>query len=356
MMDVAYVRRITEAGAEGRGSVLRSKFVSARALAENAFKRSGALHLLRFSNRHRLRVLMYHRFPGSDAEVRARLGAQCEHLRRWYHPVSVGEAADWLAGGRALPANSLAITVDDGYRDFHAAWDVFRSYGLKVTLFVVSRFVDRELWLWPDEVKSLFATTGLASVAIPLPDGTVFQASLGAQREAAAQALADLMVSLGHAERVGLLRELPRMLGTSLPAALPDRFAPLGWSELRRMAGEGLEVGAHTRSHPVLSRLATAEEVTREIAGSRADIEARLQRPVLHFCYPNGKRADYDERATGAVREAGYRTACNAEAGLNGAGADAMQLSRIGVDPGVPDGYFERRVAGYGVPLAGTVV
>lgn len=330
--------------------------MSAKSLAESAFSKSGALPLLRFSTRNRLRILMYHRFPGAESKIKAALEAQCDHLRRAYHPVSASEVADSLHGGKPLPPNSLTITVDDGYSDFQSAWKIFRSFGLKVTLFAVSRFVERELWLWPDQVKYLFETTSLEKVDIPLPDGTVFHAVLGNGLQAAAQALAQELIRVPNASRIRLLSELPGLLRTSLPSTMPDRFAPLAWDDLRRMADEGLEVGAHTQSHPLLSRVETDEEVNLEVAGSRSHIESRLQRPVIHFCYPNGKCADYDRRSVAAVKRAGCRTAFNAEPGLNGAASDPVQLSRIGVDPDFSPAYFERCVAGYRIPREGAVI
>lgn len=330
--------------------------MGAKSLAEEAFRRSGALALLRFSSRNRLRILMYHRFPGSEAEIRAALERQCDHLRRAYHPVSASEVADALHGRRPLPPNSLTITVDDGYRDFQAAWNIFRSFGLQVTLFVVSRFVDRELWLWPDQVKILFETTPLDSVEIPLPDGTAFHWPAGATRQAAAHAFGQKLIRVRNADRLRLLAELPGLLRTRLPSTMPERFAPLGWDDLREMADQGLEVGAHTRSHPLLSRVETEEEVEREIAGSREHIQSRLQRPVIHFCYPNGKCTDYDERAVAAVKRAGCRTAFNAEPGLNALTSDPFQLSRIGVDLDYSPAYFERCVAGYRIPREGAVI
>jgi len=74
--------------------------------------------------------------------------------------------------------------------------------------------------------------------------------------------------------------------------------------ELRALNAEGLDVGSHTLSHPRLSRL-DAAAVKRELSGSKARLEALLQAPVPHFCYPSG---DYNEAVRDAVRDAGYRT------------------------------------------------
>jgi len=93
--------------------------------------------------------------------------------------------------------------------------------------------------------------------------------------------------------------------------------------------------------------MADPEELRDEIAGSKARIESELGRPVLHFCYPNGKMRDIGPVAAEAVRAAGMRTAVTAEPGLNQVHQDAFLLNRIGADPGHEDLYFQRGLAGW---------
>jgi peptidoglycan/xylan/chitin deacetylase (PgdA/CDA1 family) len=107
-----------------------------------------------------------------------------------------------------------------------------------------------------------------------------------------------------------------------------------------------MEFGAHTKTHPILSALTDPEELRTEIAGSKARIESELNRPVLHFCYPNGKMRDIGPAAAETVRAAGMRTAVTAEPGLNKAHQDAFLLRRIGADPSHPEMYLARSVAG----------
>jgi len=83
-----------------------------------------------------------------------------------------------------------------------------------------------------------------------------------------------------------------------------------------------------------------------EIAGSKARIESELDRPVLHFCYPNGKLPDIGAAAVQTVRDAGMRTAVTAEPGLIGVHRDAFLLHRVGVDPSQEPKYFARLLAG----------
>ncbi len=308
------------------------------------FHASGAIGAIRFRQRRRLRILMYHRFPGPPEDVQARLKWQCEHLRRYFHPVSLSQVArTWKSGGQ-LPANALAITVDDGYRDFSVAAPIFQSFGLKVAIFVVSGFLDRQVWLWTDEVKYLFANTKMRNVEIA---GVSYDLTARESRNRAEDRVEQIMIRMPDADRRRILEDLPRILQTAVPSQLPEMYAPLSWQELKALQRDGIEVGAHTLTHPILSRLDTPEQVRAEIQGSKNRIEAALDAPVLHFCYPNGTKEDYDSRAVDCVREAGFETAVTTTAALNERDADLFQLSRIGVGPESHPAYFERVVAGY---------
>jgi peptidoglycan/xylan/chitin deacetylase (PgdA/CDA1 family) len=80
------------------------------------------------------------------------------------------------------------------------------------------------------------------------------------------------------------------------PAPLMD------WPGLRAWLRAGMEVGAHTRSHPDLTRLGDTA-VRDEVAGARARLEDRLGAPVRSFAYPFNR---VDARAIQAVAIAGY--------------------------------------------------
>jgi peptidoglycan/xylan/chitin deacetylase (PgdA/CDA1 family) len=315
--------------------------MSIKSFAEHAAHALGAVSLVRRKNRDSVRILMYHRFP-SDL---ARLTSQCEHLSRHYHPVSLAEIADSAGKGRGLPPNSLAITVDDGFRDFAPAFAIFRRFGLKVTLYVVSGFAAGELWLWPDQLLYLLEKSRLRKVEIPVPGGAeVLDISNPA---AAFDSFCQTMIRMKNQERLDTLARLPGLLEAELPRSVPERFAALSWVELKDLAAQGLDIGAHTMNHPILSSLESDAAIEREIAGSKARIEAEIGTAVTNFCYPNGKLADVNAAAVRAVAKAGYRTAVLAESGLARPPFDLFQLKRIGVEPDLSPLYFERCVAGY---------
>ena len=80
----------------------------------------------------------------------------------------------------------------------------------------------------------------------------------------------------------------------------------LGPQDLRRLRASGVEIGAHTETHPVLSQLPYAEAL-RQLRGARLALEAILDEPVEVAAYPYGAAG---ESTTRACRDAGFRAAC----------------------------------------------
>jgi peptidoglycan/xylan/chitin deacetylase (PgdA/CDA1 family) len=99
--------------------------------------------------------------------------------------------------------------------------------------------------------------------------------------------------------------------------------------QLRAWHQNGMEVGAHSRTHVRLSQC-NDQQQRDEIQGCKADLEDRLGFGVTQFCYPYG---DYDDRAVDATREAGYAAATTTDRGRAEAGAsiDLWRLPRVQV-------------------------
>ncbi len=98
-------------------------------------------------------------------------------------------------------------------------------------------------------------------------------------------------------------------------------------AQLLQWQAGGQEVGAHTQQHVDL--LAVTELAAwAQIAKSKPALEAALQQPVNHFCYPFGK---FDTRHETMAKQAGYVTATTTVRGRVHAGKDMMTLPRVPV-------------------------
>lgn len=96
---------------------------------------------------------------------------------------------------------------------------------------------------------------------------------------------------------------------------------------LREIAGQGIEVGAHTVNHRPLTQV-PENQLEDEIHAAADLLEgAGLRRPRA-FSYPYGH---WDPRVASAVRDAGYEIAFTVDRGVVQNGADLHALPRIAV-------------------------
>lgn len=101
----------------------------------------------------------------------------------------------------------------------------------------------------------------------------------------------------------------------------------MSWSALAEVAGQGIEIGAHSHTHPALDRL-TAQAIAGEASRPKAELEDRLGVPVSAFAYPYGR---YDRRVRDAVAGAGYQAACTMNSWAASPASHALELPRIAV-------------------------
>ena len=89
----------------------------------------------------------------------------------------------------------------------------------------------------------------------------------------------------------------------------------------------GHRIGSHSLSHPRLTRL-SLRDAQEEISASKKKLEDTFGVAVEDFCYPFG---DWNEAVRDLVMEAGYRTACTTDYGVNSPATSPLELRRITV-------------------------
>jgi peptidoglycan/xylan/chitin deacetylase (PgdA/CDA1 family) len=104
---------------------------------------------------------------------------------------------------------------------------------------------------------------------------------------------------------------------------------PNSLAEVRAMAKAGIEIGAHTYSHPDLARLTDPARLRREIVTARQELCAVLGREIRYFSFPFGRHANLSMPAFEIAAESGYECVCSAYGGYNFPGDDSFHLQRI---------------------------
>ena len=95
------------------------------------------------------------------------------------------------------------------------------------------------------------------------------------------------------------------------------------------MRRSGMQIGAHTVSHPILATLDRATAF-HEIAESKRTLEDIVDERVSLFAYPNGKpQTDYNAESVAVVRELGFDAAFSTYWAVATAKTDVFQVPRF---------------------------
>jgi peptidoglycan/xylan/chitin deacetylase (PgdA/CDA1 family) len=114
--------------------------------------------------------------------------------------------------------------------------------------------------------------------------------------------------------------------------ALGRPLRPNSIDELRELAEQGIEIGAHTRTHADLGKLDADAVLYDEVVAAGEDLAAALGRPIRYFAFPYGMPANLNMAAFRLLREAGYEGACSAYGAYNVPGTEAFHVRRIHAD------------------------
>jgi peptidoglycan/xylan/chitin deacetylase (PgdA/CDA1 family) len=280
------------------------------------------------SKRGSLLVLMYHRvlaapdplLPGEPDKVR--FEAEMGLLRELCNVLPLTEAADRLHNG-TLPERAACITFDDGYANNHAiAGPILSSRHMPATVFVASGFVGSGR-MWNDTVIETVRRAGELLDLSDLNLGILVLKDDDARRQAVATILGKLKY-LDTSARLAAAGAIAEKVGKPLPTDLM-----LSERQIRELPALGMAIGAHTVSHPILTRI-DAELAEREIIASKAELEDITGQQVESFAYPNGRPGtDYDRIHVEMTRRAGFKTAVTTSWGAAGPDSDRFQLPRI---------------------------
>ena len=121
----------------------------------------------------------------------------------------------------------------------------------------------------------------------------------------------------------------------------------LNWRQISDLAEAGIEIGAHSCSHPQLDQLPD-KQIKDELRIGKETLEAQLQRPVAGLAYPFGYS---NARVRRMAQEVGYQYACVVGNRLVGPSWDPFALPRLTVKRSTGLDQFQRIVHGQDVPM-----
>ncbi|WP_242470502.1 polysaccharide deacetylase family protein [Allochromatium vinosum] len=274
--------------------------------------------------------MIYHRVLAAPDNLQpdlldtAAFDAEIRLIDSIFHIMPLAQALENLKAG-CLSARSACITFDDGYADnlIHAL-PILQKYRMHATFFVATDYLDG---------GRMFNDTVIEAVRLaPAGKHDLRKFGLGCyalvSMDDRINAIRDMLSKVKYlpwSERSQRVAEIGRQL-TDQP--LPNDLM-LTTEQLCVLHAAGMEIGAHTASHPILACVPDAA-ARDDILRGRQCLERLLNTEIRLFAYPNGRPGtDYLSVHASMVRELGFAGAVSTASGVAEYGTDSYQLPRF---------------------------
>ena len=246
-------------------------------------------------------ILLYHRFKEENEDsVLPKLyiksfEQQMSYLKRWYHIIPLDEIVVNIKNKEKFSCPTIVITIDDGFKDnYDLAYPILRSFNLPATIFLTSGLINTQKAPWVDEIGIALSNTEITELHVgELFEEEVVTISSNEHKAKTLHRIYEKLVSLDHKKKAYLVAALLSTLKENAYLETRERFM-LSWEEIEKMSQNNISFGAHTLTHPTLSRM-SFEDAVHEIIESKRVIEKQLGIRVKHFAIPNGKNGDFTE-------------------------------------------------------------
>lgn len=281
-------------------------------------------------------ILGYHRLGNASYDEYAvcvtpeHFDAQMAALRKFARPMPLSKLVQCLKEG-SVPPRSVAVTFDDGYADnLYAVKPILEKYEIPATVFACTGYAGKEFW-W-DELDRMVMSSKADFESLRLMFKTSqFRWNRPHQNQAVdldtrrkfRRDLYNLLLALDIDEQTQATEIIRDWSGVSPVDTLVRAMTT---EELLKLVDGGLlQLGAHTRHHPMLPAL-SVERQREEIAASKQDLETLLNQRVDGFAYPNGRATESTKQI---LRDEGFVFACTSLEDVVSAESDLHALPRF---------------------------
>lgn len=265
------------------------------------------------------RVVTYHRIapvqgslvldPAMISATPDGFARQMKYLAEHYNIISICDILDAITNGKSLPPRAVLISFDDGYYDLlKYAWPVLQKLKLPAVIFAATEYANNpEHSFWWDRIANAILNTERKTIDISPFD--IHLADNRHDRYAVVKRVQACLKNLNNAESKDLVNEICQFLGEKKS---PQQVS-LDWEQLRQLNQGGIVIGAHSQTHPLLTRI-SLDDAKSEILGSQDTLKHEIGNTYPIFCYPNGS---YSKAIITILKANGFTIAFTSQDGQN---------------------------------------
>jgi peptidoglycan/xylan/chitin deacetylase (PgdA/CDA1 family) len=267
-----------------------------RSLSGRVFRWSGVLAL----NYHRVGDGSQSMFDrGLWSATAEAFADQIRFCKAHFDIISPADLPDVLARGRG---RYILVTFDDGYRDnYEVAFPILKGEGVPATFFVATGFIDSPKIAWWDEIAWMVRASTRCAVELPhcLPTPIPLN-----DRERAVSQLLRIYKAIPTDATDAYLNDIAEATGSGRYDGAAGGYSWMTWDMLREMRAQGMCIGGHTVTHPILAQ-AHGQRQLDEIRTCGQRLATELGDTMRYFSYPVGATHTFDTETRACLTEVG---------------------------------------------------
>ena len=226
--------------------------------------------------------------------------------------LSESDLIDIVATGRRRCCISTLVTFDDGYRDnFTLAYPILKELKIPAIFFIATDQINSRKLGWWDITAYCIKHSKKKEITY---HGRTFD--LSGQCSQSIRHFHKILQMMDARQQKRVLNELFDTCGVQYPDLDEQSAQLMDWDQIRSMSGNGIAIGSHTHTHPILSRMSETEQ-RYEMMESGAIIESQTGRRPRSIAYPVGRHIHISAKTPAIASGAGYCAGFSFNTGIN---------------------------------------
>jgi peptidoglycan/xylan/chitin deacetylase (PgdA/CDA1 family) len=258
---------------------------------------------------------------------------QMRYLKETHEVISLEKLQHALIEKKTLPKRAAIVTFDDGYKDnYMEAFPILKKYKIPATIFLTTGYIETDNVFWWNIIGYILCNTRLKTIELegfgdisPPPKENMFYSLRMTYQK---------FKRIPDEKKKRLIELLIQKSGVDVPKDFGKNLM-LSWDNIREMNENGIDFGAHTVTHSILTNLPLSQAKF-EIVESKKILEKKLDKPVTSFCYPNGFASDYNSDIIQLLKDNGYLCSVTSIPKMVNTNSDLFELGRV------PSGYDDK--------------
>jgi peptidoglycan/xylan/chitin deacetylase (PgdA/CDA1 family) len=253
---------------------------------------------------------------------------QIIELKKHFTIINTVQLAQLIEQDEITNSRFAVITFDDGYLDnYTQALPVLVKHKVPAVFYLTTKFLDTNSITWWDEIAYLLRKSHGLTYHLP---NSIKKYKL--DNNNIDKIIQQIMSDIKQAKNLSVLTALED-IRIQFPLAkeqLQDDNSQLfmGWEHAQALIDQGMEIGSHTLTHPILSQLSD-EQHNQEIIESKLVLEERLKCKINSIAYPVGRYYCYNQKSFEYSASAGYNIGFNNEPGFHRSICNNLDINRF---------------------------